>query len=53
MSAFGAEFLRDIDYHLGIEGFEKPNINFTPQGYLFLATEKGAEILENNSKLQT
>lgn len=52
MSAYGAEFLRNLDFHVGIEGSETPNVNFTPQGYLFLATEKGAETLESNSKLQ-
>lgn len=52
MSAYGAEFLRDLDLHVGIEGLETPNVNFTPQGYLFLATEKGAETLQSNSKLQ-
>jgi len=52
MSMYGAEFLRNIHYHLGISGEELPDVQFTPQGYLFLATEKGAHILEENAKIQ-
>lgn len=52
MSMFGAEFLRNIDDYLGIKGMEPPDVQFTPQGYLFLATEKGAHVLEENAEIQ-
>uniref|UniRef100_A0A1A9W064 FAD-dependent oxidoreductase domain-containing protein 1 n=1 Tax=Glossina brevipalpis TaxID=37001 RepID=A0A1A9W064_9MUSC len=47
MSLFGAEFMREIKNHLG-----DVELNFTPHGYLTLASEQGAEILKRNSKLQ-
>ncbi len=34
------------------EGLECPDVQFHPNGYLFLATEKGAEQLVANQKLQ-
>uniref|UniRef100_A0A1B6F2Q8 FAD-dependent oxidoreductase domain-containing protein 1 n=1 Tax=Cuerna arida TaxID=1464854 RepID=A0A1B6F2Q8_9HEMI len=52
MSVFGAEFMRNIGDYLSVEGQEPPDVQFTPNGYLFLATEKSAHILERNSKLQ-
>jgi FAD-dependent oxidoreductase domain-containing protein 1 len=48
MSLYGAEFLRNVKQHLG----EEVEVNFTPHGYLVLATEEGAAQLEENSKLQ-
>ena len=48
MSLFGAEFLRNVKEYLD----DDCCINFTPNGYLVLASESGAEILEQNSKLQ-
>ncbi|XP_032670917.1 FAD-dependent oxidoreductase domain-containing protein 1-like [Odontomachus brunneus] len=52
MSLYGAEFLRNINEYLSIP-YENPiDINFHPYGYLILASEKGAETLVNNSKLQ-
>lgn len=52
MSLFGAEFLRNIRQHLSVEGHDPPDVQFTPCGYLFLATEKGAQQLEENANLQ-
>ncbi|GLH06195.1 Protein of unknown function [Gryllus bimaculatus] len=52
MSLFGAEFLRNVKKHLYVEGHDPPDVQFTPTGYLFLATEKGATQLEENYKLQ-
>ncbi|XP_060536227.1 FAD-dependent oxidoreductase domain-containing protein 1-like [Cylas formicarius] len=48
MSLYGAEFIRTLKKRFG------PNaeVNFTPHGYLVLASENGAEQLVNNSKLQ-
>ncbi|KAJ8916257.1 hypothetical protein NQ315_016397 [Exocentrus adspersus] len=48
MSLYGAEFLRTIKKHFGKEA----EVNFTPHGYLVLASEAGAEQLIDNSKLQ-
>lgn len=48
MSLYAADFFRMAKQYLG----EHVNLNFVPHGYLFLATEKGAEQLERNSVLQ-
>lgn len=52
MSLYGAEFMRNINEHLSIPGEPPIDLNFHPYGYLVLATEAGAEILTQNSKLQ-
>nr|CAD7438120.1 unnamed protein product [Timema bartmani] len=52
MSLYGAEFLRNIDKHLSVEGCDPPDVQFNPSGYLFLASEKGAAQLEDNAKIQ-
>lgn len=52
MSLFGAEFFRNINNYLGIDGEPPIDINFVHNGYLMLATEEGAETLAKNSKLQ-
>lgn len=48
MSLYGADFLRNIKEHLGND----VDVNFTPHGYLTLASGEGAEILKRNSRLQ-
>lgn len=48
MSLYGADFIRNIKEHLG----DDVDVNFTPHGYLVLATEKSAETLKRNSRLQ-
>ena len=48
MSLYGADYIRNIKEHLGDEA----DVNFTPYGYLTLATEEGAETLKRNSRLQ-
>lgn len=53
MSLYGAEFLRKSKKLLSGEGLEGPDIQFNPHGYLFLATEQGAQQLIANHKLQT
>ena len=53
MSLFGAEFLRKSKKLLSGEGLEGPDVQFHPHGYLFLATEKSAEQLMANHKVQT
>lgn len=52
MSVFGAEFLRNIEDYLEIPNEDIPNVNFTPHGYLFMASEASAEILKENATLQ-
>ncbi|KAG8230939.1 hypothetical protein J437_LFUL002972 [Ladona fulva] len=61
MSLFAVDFFRNINRHLGIENSatvrttrynDDIDIQFTPYGYLFLASEKGAEQLVDNCKLQ-
>lgn len=52
MSLFGAEFIRNADLYLGIEGKSPVEIPFHPYGYLTLATENTADILKKNSELQ-
>lgn len=48
MSMFGAEFLRTLKKRFGPEA----EVNFTPHGYMVLASEDGAQQLLDNSKLQ-
>lgn len=48
MSLFGSDFIRDIKYYLG----DDVDVQFTPHGYLMLATEESAEQLKMNSRLQ-
>ncbi|XP_060830755.1 FAD-dependent oxidoreductase domain-containing protein 1-like [Bombus pascuorum] len=52
MSLFGAEFLRNINEYLGIQGEPAIDPYFHPYGYLTLASERTAGILIENSKLQ-
>lgn len=52
MSLFGAEFLRNINEYLGIQGEPAIDPYFHPYGYLTLASERTAETLIENSKLQ-
>ena len=52
MSLFGADFLRSANRLLSIQGVDMPDINFQPHGYLFLATEEGAETMEANHATQ-
>ncbi|KAJ6634451.1 FAD-dependent oxidoreductase domain-containing protein 1, partial [Pseudolycoriella hygida] len=48
MSLYAADFMREIKEHLD----DDVELNFTPHGYLMLATEAGAETLTENSQLQ-
>ncbi|KAG8568185.1 hypothetical protein GDO81_013908 [Engystomops pustulosus] len=52
MSLFGAHFLRNINEYLGILNEDPVDVQFNPSGYLFLSSEKGAEILEENYRVQ-
>ncbi len=48
---FGIEFLRDIGARLAVGG-DRPDIGLVEGGYLFLASEAGRAILEDNHRLQ-
>lgn len=48
MSLYGADFLRNVHQHLDTD----VHVNFTPHGYLMLATEESADTLQANSDLQ-
>lgn len=52
MSLFGAEFIRNINENLAVVGEPPVDIQYRPYGYLFLASEKGAEDMLENAKLQ-
>lgn len=53
MSLFGAEFLRNINEHLGVAGEEPIDVQFHPYGYLYLANNDDAAALEQNHRMQT
>lgn len=51
ISLYGIQFLREIGANLAVNG-DKPAIDLNEGGYLFLATQNKADILEENHKLQ-
>ncbi len=51
MSMFSAEFLRNVDEHLGVDD-HGVDVSFVEAGYLFLATEKGWSTLQSNHRRQ-
>ncbi|GFT41526.1 FAD-dependent oxidoreductase domain-containing protein 1 [Nephila pilipes] len=53
LSMYSADFLRNVKQHLSVLDDDPPDIQFQPQGYLFLATEAGVEQMLKNHKLQT
>ncbi|KAM8927616.1 FAD-dependent oxidoreductase domain-containing protein 1 [Pelodytes ibericus] len=52
MSLYSAQFLRNINEHLGVANEDLIDLQFNPAGYLFLASKDGAVILEENYKVQ-
>jgi len=53
MSLYSADFLRNVPEKLGCEDGPAPDVQFNPQGYLFMATAQGADQLKENYILQT
>ncbi|KFM73149.1 FAD-dependent oxidoreductase domain-containing protein 1, partial [Stegodyphus mimosarum] len=52
LSMYGVEFLKNIKQHLSVSGDDPPDVQFQPNGYLFLATEEGAKQMIQNHKIQ-
>ncbi|XP_062995403.1 FAD-dependent oxidoreductase domain-containing protein 1 isoform X2 [Elgaria multicarinata webbii] len=52
MSMFSANFLRTINEYLCIVNQPPIDIQFNPSGYLFLASEESAAVLEENVQIQ-
>ncbi|XP_060036139.1 FAD-dependent oxidoreductase domain-containing protein 1 [Erinaceus europaeus] len=52
LSLFSADFLRNINEYLAVLDGPPLDLQFNPLGYLLLASEKGASIMEKNVKLQ-
>ena len=52
ISLHGVAFLREAGRHLAVDG-EAPDIGLREGGYLFLASDAGAEVLARNHALQT
>ena len=52
MSLFGADFLRTANKRLYCHDSYTPDIHFQPHGYLFLASEEGAETMQENHRTQ-
>jgi len=52
MSLYGADFLRNASRLLYVHGMEPPDVKFQPHGYLFLASEEGAETMQENHQTQ-
>ncbi|XP_036210149.1 FAD-dependent oxidoreductase domain-containing protein 1 isoform X5 [Myotis myotis] len=52
LSLFSVDFLRNINEYLAVVDDPPLDVQFNPSGYLLLASEKGAAIMENNVKVQ-
>jgi FAD-dependent oxidoreductase domain-containing protein 1 len=51
ISLYGISFLRSIGEHLAVDG-DKPDVGLHEGGYLYLATDSGAELLSEINTLQ-
>ncbi len=53
MSLYGADFIRQANKILYTENSGSfPDMHFQPHGYLYLASEEGAEIMQENHRIQ-
>ncbi|MGH0142615.1 UNVERIFIED_CONTAM: hypothetical protein FKN15_033026 [Acipenser sinensis] len=52
MSMFSCDFMRNINEHLDVMNEDPVDLQFNHAGYLFLASENGAEIMEHNYNIQ-
>ncbi|CAI5720180.1 unnamed protein product [Peronospora destructor] len=48
MSLYGTENLRNIGTNMKVDGHDAPDVQFVEGGYMFLASEEGADILKQN-----
>ena len=51
ISRFGVEFLRHLGDYLGVDD-DRPDVGLVESGYLFLATDAGRSVIEQNHRLQ-
>ena len=51
MGLFGAQFVKQIDQHLSVDG-EAPAVGFEERGYLLLATPKALPVMQANNEIQ-
>lgn len=52
LSSYSLEFLHNIGSLLKVPGEDAPDIQFVEQGYLILAGDQGASVMEESHKLQ-
>lgn len=51
ISQFGVEFIRNFHANVAVDG-QAPEIGFHENGYLFLATEAGLDVIKENTAVQ-
>ncbi|XP_077986829.1 FAD-dependent oxidoreductase domain-containing protein 1-like [Glandiceps talaboti] len=52
LSKFSCEFLHNVREYLTVDYEDPPDVQFHPQGYLFLASAEGAQTLKENHAVQ-
>ncbi|EGZ28719.1 hypothetical protein PHYSODRAFT_552420 [Phytophthora sojae] len=52
MSLYGTEFLRNIGTNMKVDGHDAPDVQFVEGGYMFLASERGVNVLQQNYATQ-
>ncbi|TDH70627.1 uncharacterized protein CCR75_005096 [Bremia lactucae] len=52
MSQYGTQFLRNIKSNLTVVGHDAPDVQFVEGGYMFLASERGLDVLYQNYATQ-
>ncbi|RLN95113.1 hypothetical protein BBJ28_00000123 [Nothophytophthora sp. Chile5] len=52
MSLYGTQFLKDIGTNLHVAGHDAPDVQFVEGGYMFLASDRGLDILHKNYATQ-
>ncbi|KAG7165732.1 FAD-dependent oxidoreductase domain-containing protein 1-like 2 [Homarus americanus] len=53
LSMYSVRFLQRAAELLAVEGYDPPDLQFTPRGYLFLALQAGVDQMMENYKMQT
>lgn len=51
MSGFGIDFIENFASHVAVDG-EAPDLQWRPQGYLFIVPPTGVKVIEDNAVLQ-